>query len=34
VTPTLLDLLGMEKPSQMTGHSLVEPELQATEIAR
>jgi len=24
VTPTLLDLLGMEKPPQMTGHSLVE----------
>jgi 2,3-bisphosphoglycerate-independent phosphoglycerate mutase len=35
VTPTLLDLLGMEKPPQMTGHSLVEPEygLQKTEIA-
>ena len=31
VTPTLLDLLGIEKPSQMTGHSLVE---HATEIAR
>ncbi len=26
VTPTLLDLLGLEKPSQMTGHSLVERE--------
>ena len=34
VTPTLLDLLGIEKPAQMTGHSLVEHELQATEIAR
>ena len=34
VTPTLLDLLGMEKPPQMTGHSLVEHELQTTEIAR
>ena len=26
VTPTLLDLIGLEKPSQMTGHSLVERE--------
>src|SRR5262245_37927830 len=26
VTPTLLDLLGMAKPPQMTGRSLVEPE--------
>jgi 2,3-bisphosphoglycerate-independent phosphoglycerate mutase len=26
VTPTLLDLLGMEKPAQMTGRSLAEPE--------
>jgi 2,3-bisphosphoglycerate-independent phosphoglycerate mutase len=34
VTPTLLDLLGIEKPPQMTGHSLVEHQLQATEIAR
>jgi 2,3-bisphosphoglycerate-independent phosphoglycerate mutase len=25
VTPTLLDLLGIAKPPQMTGHSLVEP---------
>ena len=28
VTPTLLDLLGMEKPPQMTGRSLVESELE------
>ena len=34
VTPTLLDLLGIEKPPQMTGHSLVERELQTTEMAR
>jgi 2,3-bisphosphoglycerate-independent phosphoglycerate mutase len=26
VTPTLLDLLGMDKPAQMTGRSLAEPE--------
>jgi 2,3-bisphosphoglycerate-independent phosphoglycerate mutase len=26
VTPTLLDLIGLEKPSEMTGHSLVERE--------
>jgi 2,3-bisphosphoglycerate-independent phosphoglycerate mutase len=34
VTPTLLDLLGMAKPPQMTGRSLVEPEyrMQKTEI--
>ncbi len=34
VTPTLLDLLGMEKPPQMTGHSLVEPQygMQKAEI--
>jgi len=32
VTPTLLDLLGMEKPAQMTGRSLVEH--QYAEIGR
>jgi 2,3-bisphosphoglycerate-independent phosphoglycerate mutase len=34
VTPTLLDLLGMAKPPQMTGRSLAEPEygMQKTEI--
>ena len=34
VTPTLLDLLGMAKPPQMTGRSLLEPEygMQKTEI--
>jgi 2,3-bisphosphoglycerate-independent phosphoglycerate mutase len=34
VTPTLLDLLGMEKPAQMTGRSLVEPqyEMQRTGV--
>ena len=32
VTPTLLDLLGMEKPPQMTGHSLIEREYE--EIGR
>jgi 2,3-bisphosphoglycerate-independent phosphoglycerate mutase len=26
VSPTLLDLIGMNKPEQMTGESLVEPE--------
>jgi 2,3-bisphosphoglycerate-independent phosphoglycerate mutase len=36
VTPTLLALLGMAKPPEMTGHSLVEPEyrLQKAEIER
>jgi 2,3-bisphosphoglycerate-independent phosphoglycerate mutase len=36
VTPTLLDLLGMEKPAPMTGRSLVESEhgMQGTGIGR
>ena len=36
VTPTLLDLLGMEKPAQMTGRSLVEHQygVQKAEIGR
>jgi 2,3-bisphosphoglycerate-independent phosphoglycerate mutase len=34
VAPTLLDLVGLAKPAQMTGHSLISPEAQRQHAGR